>query len=102
MTDARQQLLALQTELQARFDKVQVDLKALNSADSQEQAQQRENDEVLQELERHISEELEMVAFALAREEAGQYGHCSLCGSDIALKRLEVLPFAVHCQRCAI
>lgn len=102
MTETRQQLLTLQTQLQARFEKVQTDLKALTPADSQEQAQQRENDEVLQELERHISEELELVAFALAREAAGQYGHCSLCGNDIAEQRLAALPYAIHCHSCAI
>ncbi|WMN61378.1 TraR/DksA C4-type zinc finger protein [Pseudoalteromonas xiamenensis] len=102
MTEARQHLLSLQLQLQTRLEKVRTDLKCLNTADSQEQAQQRENDEVLQELEKHLSDELGLVAFALAREAAGQYGHCSACGEDIAKERLSAVPYTVHCQRCAV
>ncbi|WP_462170388.1 hypothetical protein [Pseudoalteromonas xiamenensis] len=68
MTEARQQLLSLQLQLQTRLEKVRTDLKRLTSADSQEQAQQRENDEVLQELEKHLSDELDLVAFLRLHE----------------------------------
>ncbi|CCQ11247.1 DnaK suppressor protein [Pseudoalteromonas luteoviolacea B = ATCC 29581] len=101
MTTARQTLLEIQTQLQTRLDKVQADLAGLKSADSQEQAQQRENDEVLFELERHLQQELRQISEALSLERAGKYGVCRECGNEIALARLAALPFAVHCQRCA-
>lgn len=37
---------------------------------------------------------------AITRIDKGQYGLCGHCGDDIAIKRLEVAPWAVHCIRC--
>jgi len=44
---------------------------------------------------------LEAVQAALARIEDGQYGVCTSCGKPIGAKRLEVLPEAVTCAKCA-
>ena len=37
---------------------------------------------------------------ALRRLEAGTYGECSECGTDIAAARLKALPFALLCRNC--
>ena len=37
---------------------------------------------------------------ALGRLDAGQYGCCRGCGSEISERRLRALPFAVRCQAC--
>jgi DnaK suppressor protein len=37
---------------------------------------------------------------ALARLDAGAYGTCVDCKSEIAERRLRALPFAVRCQSC--
>jgi DnaK suppressor protein len=37
---------------------------------------------------------------ALRRLEAGTYGTCAECGTDIASARLKALPFAVLCRDC--
>jgi DnaK suppressor protein len=42
---------------------------------------------------RHIEE-------ALERHDAGEYGVCAECGSDIAVARLYALPWAVRCTSC--
>ena len=31
----------------------------------------------------------------------GTYGICEICGTEISEHRLEALPFAIHCIRCA-
>jgi DnaK suppressor protein len=41
-----------------------------------------------------------LVEEALNRIDRGEYGYCQQCGEDIALKRLEVQPWARHCVRC--
>jgi RNA polymerase-binding protein DksA len=41
------------------------------------------------------------IAAAIARLEAGTYGVCGECGDDIGAPRLEVLPTARRCIRCA-
>jgi len=38
---------------------------------------------------------------ALQRIEAGEYGDCVSCGEEIPTKRLQALPFAIRCVKCA-
>ncbi|MBD3926789.1 TraR/DksA C4-type zinc finger protein [Nocardioides cavernae] len=45
----------------------------------------------------HVAE----VDAALERVEAGTYGVCEVCGRDIGAPRLEALPAARRCIRCA-
>src|SRR6266513_1360584 len=47
---------------------------------------------------RHL---LEMIDGALVRIEDGQYGKCIHCGQPIQEKRLEAVPWARYCLRCA-
>jgi DnaK suppressor protein len=37
---------------------------------------------------------------ALRRLDAGSYGSCAECQTEIAERRLRALPFAIRCQRC--
>jgi RNA polymerase-binding protein DksA len=46
-------------------------------------------------------ETLELVEQALARIKAKKFGICEECGGVIAKKRLEAIPFAAMCIRCA-
>ena len=45
---------------------------------------------------------LEMIEHALERIRARTYGSCEDCGGVIAKKRLEAIPFASLCIRCAV
>ena len=38
---------------------------------------------------------------AIMRIEEGSYGHCDTCGAKIPKARLEALPYAAQCVRCA-
>lgn len=46
------------------------------------------------------TETLSRIDAALARLDAGDYGVCVECSSEIAELRLRALPFAVRCQPC--
>jgi DnaK suppressor protein len=46
------------------------------------------------------TETLARVDEALARLEAGTYGSCIECDSEISERRLRALPFAARCQAC--
>ena len=46
----------------------------------------------------HVVRQIEV---ALARIAQGTYGTCARCGSEIADERLEALPYATWCVRCA-
>jgi DnaK suppressor protein len=43
---------------------------------------------------------LQLVDDALHRLEAGEYGQCEECGGDIAVGRLEAMPFSRLCVTC--
>jgi len=84
-----------------RVDAIEEDLRQPNNPDWQEQATERENDEVLEGLDAAGLEEIQQIRAALMRMEEGVYGICARCGEDIADRRLEVLPSSTQCIACA-
>jgi DnaK suppressor protein len=44
---------------------------------------------------------LELVEEALSRMEQGTFGQCGECGEPIAKPRLQAIPYARHCIKCA-
>ncbi len=90
-----------QAELLRRRDKVMADLGQPGDIDLEDQATQRENDEVLEELNEAARDELAQIAAALDRIRLGTYGHCVACGAAIGTARLEAVPTATRCAKCA-
>ena len=96
-------LLKKQQELHSRL----TDLKQQSSrednpvsADFEEQAVEREGEDVIEEISRVARRELGEISIALERLEAGTYGTCAECGDDIPPKRLEIMPMAMYCIDC--
>jgi RNA polymerase-binding protein DksA len=52
-------------------------------------------------LEENSEQLLEEIDQALQRIDEGTYGKCQRCGKDIAVERLEAIPYAQHCIDCA-
>jgi DnaK suppressor protein len=44
---------------------------------------------------------LDQIDGALKRIEEGSYGRCEECGEEIPKARLEAVPYAAECERCA-
>jgi RNA polymerase-binding protein DksA len=97
----REMLLKRLVDLGAREQKVQRDLRKLSHPDAQERAQERENDEVLEDLSELDRMEIIETRHALGRIDAGTYGVCERCGERIPMPRLEAVPFARACLECA-
>jgi DnaK suppressor protein len=97
----KQQLERRRTELSERLERIKQDLSRAHSSDSEEQAQERENDEVLTQLSVDVEGELRGVNTALDRMKTHQYGVCASCSAEIPLARLEIKPEAVRCVKCA-
>ncbi len=100
------QLLLLKTraELQTRLTRIRVDRhhgETPLEANFSDQAVQRENDEVLDSLERSAEWELIQIERALARISIGQGNDCSVCGRPIEKARVSALPSATECAICA-
>lgn len=98
---ARKTLMKKQAELQKRLDAIQSDRKKSHSRDWSEQAQERENDEVLDALAVETASELKRIRAALAKLGTDDYGICRECGELISEQRLSVLPEAEFCINCA-
>ena len=99
---------ALKTQLQQRLseladhhNKIKAHLRKPGHADWQEQATQRENDEVLEALEDKDIAEYQLLQSAIARIDEGKFGICTSCNTEIAEKRLQAIPWATLCVNCA-
>ena len=99
--DIRVSLQQKREGLQKRLRKIQHNLRTTPEPDTAEQALDRENDEVLEQLDDSGRAELEMIEAALARMATGTYGLCITCGDTVAIERLTALPYATVCIKCA-
>jgi len=95
-------LLDQKADITQRINAIDKDIRHEGmSADWEEQATERENDEVLESLGNSSEKELDLIYKALERIESEQYFICSLCGEDIPVSRLELLPNTTCCVNCA-
>lgn len=104
MQDIKQRLLDKRAELEQRLHGITRDVRHEDnplSGDWEEQAVQRESDEVLDALGNEARRELELIKQALARIDNGDYPYCSECGTEINRARLETLPYTSLCVDCA-
>ncbi len=88
-------------ELNARLKRIDEELDQPLSEDFSEQAVEREDDEVLEDLGLAGQQEIRMIEAALDRIENGSYGICVACGEEISEARLDVVPHAPRCRSCA-
>lgn len=88
-------------KLVARLDAVTDELSVTHDRDLEEQAAEREGEEVLELMGRADRQAVAAIDAALARIDDGSYGLCARCGEEIAPARLEVLPETPLCQKCA-
>ena len=99
--EIEQVLIAKRAELANRLERIKMNITSGHSADSQEQAQELENAEVIDALGNETRRELSRIAVALAQIKAETYGICVDCDREIPLARLQAYPFADRCIRCA-
>jgi DnaK suppressor protein len=97
----RQQLEKRLAALQSRLFSLKQDVTQSHSGDSAEQAQERENDEVVDALGNETARSIRLVSAALERIENGTYGTCECCGESIGVARLNAIPEATRCLNCA-
>jgi DnaK suppressor protein len=57
--------------------------------------------QMAQEIERRRQRRLVAIAGALKRIESGEFGHCFVCGEEIAARRLNADPVTTRCIGCA-
>tara|TARA_R110002110_G_scaffold415748_1_gene654761 strand:+ start:976 stop:1290 length:315 start_codon:yes stop_codon:yes gene_type:complete len=87
--------------LQGRLASIKRDVVQPHSGDSAEQAQERENDEVLDAIGHETAQSIHVIQAALQRISDGSYGYCDACGEPISEGRLAAVPEATQCVKCA-
>ncbi|MGV6806878.1 MAG: TraR/DksA family transcriptional regulator [bacterium] len=100
-SEIEKKLRAQLGELRGRLESVTKDVSKSHSADWAEQAVERENDEVLDEIGNETRVSIKKINDALDRIAEGTYGICESCGDDINPGRLDILPETTLCIRCA-
>ena len=88
-------------EMEKRLAAVTKDITKTLSSDFAEQATERENDDVLEEIAKETQVTIQQLKAALVRVEQGSYGVCSSCGKDISEGRLDAIPETTLCVNCA-
>lgn len=101
----RERLRAMKAELEAYSD-ISEEARAPVTLDQQSVGRLSRMDALqgqamAQASERQRRADIQKIAAALHRLDAGAYGDCVECGDEIAEKRLEVDPAAAFCIRCA-
>lgn len=105
MESLRSDLLHRRDTILETARRAQSELEALRGAERDpefEEGAQSEHEQytlsLLGEVQRR---QVAMIDAALARIDAGEYGVCVDCESEIDPKRLQALPFALLCTECA-
>lgn len=88
-------------ELKQRLQAIKHDLSKTYASDWSDQAQERENDEVLNQLGHGAEREIHDIDAALKRLQNDEYGDCLECGKLISMARLKIKPEAKFCTDCA-
>lgn len=101
LSDIIEKLKAKKIELEDRLGRVETSLRKTHDKDWAEQAQERENEDVVVALEANTRAELIQVNEALGRVDVDEYGICTVCDGPIRVERLEALPYTDRCYNCA-
>lgn len=99
-SDVYDSLVERSRELQKKLNRINESQRKTHSR-GEDQAIERENDEVVDTLGENIREELKLIDNAIGKIEDGSYGICSGCGEKIAKERLHALPYTGLCIDCA-
>ena len=100
-TDLDQRLRQRLSELEHRLNSIKKDVTQPHASDWSEQAQERENDEVIDAIGNETSIAIAQIAAALERIKEGDYGLCTRCGEAISEARLAIIPETPTCVKCS-
>ena len=99
--ELKQELEKRLAAMLVRLSSIKKDVTQSHSGDSAEQAQERENDEVVDAIGNETAASIREIQEALDRIADGTYGECESCGKPIAEGRLKAIPEATRCVDCA-
>lgn len=99
----RQRLLDKERELLTGITRIELDGRgadAVGAQDSADQADSCYTKEFLFQQSSNARDLLVLVQAALRRDHAGDFGLCVECQQPVQKKRLEAVPWTLHCMEC--
>ena len=84
-----------------RLERIIDNLRRGYHPDSKERAKELEDSEVVDALGNEARTEIRNISAALQRMDAGEYGICVECGTEIDSARIDAHPYAKKCIDCA-
>ena len=99
--DLRKELERKKAELTRRLERITENLRRGYHADSKERAKELEDSEVVDALGNEARAEIRKISAALRRMDAGDFGICEECGTEIESGRIVAYPYARECIDCA-
>jgi RNA polymerase-binding protein DksA len=99
--ELREELERKKEELATRLERITANLRRGYHADSKERAKELEDSEVVDALGNEARVEIRKISAALQRMEAGDFGICEECGTEIESGRIAAYPYARECIDCA-
>jgi DnaK suppressor protein len=97
----RAELEKKKAELTVRLERITNNLRRGYHPDSKERAKELEDSEVVDALGNEARAEIRSISAALQRMDAGEYGTCIECGTEIDKGRIYAHPYAKQCIDCA-
>ena len=90
----------IRAELNSETDAISSQTRSVMSDDISALAQEAEQEEINFHIVEASSRELAQTIEAIERIGSGEYGNCVDCEEEIALARLEAIPFTTRCLKC--
>ena len=97
----RDELEKKKAELTVRLERITQNLRRGYHPDSKERAKELEDSEVVDALGNEARSEIRNISAALQRMDAGEYGICVECSTEIDNGRIRAHPYAKLCIECA-
>ena len=98
----------MKRQLEKRLSVLSIEARAIDAElhepgnpDFEERAVEIEGEEILEGLGKVALDEIGQIKSALIRIDLGTYGVCVICGEDISDARLDAVPYAAKCIKCA-
>ena len=88
-------------ELTRETREIDAELHEPGNPDFEERAVEIEGEEILEGLGNVALDEIAQIKSALTRIKLGTYGTCVNCGDTISEARLDAVPYAARCMKCA-
>ena len=101
-TRLRATLAARREQAQTTLSRIQQELRSTTTthADAADQAVASYDKNALHQQAELATRQLKLLDDALRRIDGGDYGECTMCGKEIAIARLEAIPWARYCLDC--